>query len=410
MKIKEAISWLEGKQRYKIKTDLSKMRKALNIMGNPEKDFKAIHITGTNGKGSVAHTISKVLSKVKKVGLFTSPYVTRFNERLQINDEEIDDDVLLNYIIWAKEFDEKYLKEYDDNFSFFELLTLIMIKYFSDEKVDYAVIEVGIGGRLDSTNVIDADYAVITSIGLDHTKQLGDTLEKILKEKLEIAKENKKLFTAVDSLLKVILDYCISKNIELYLVSDNDYELIDKYPLTFKYEGEVYQTNLQGLYQVKNTILAVEVLKQIIDDVELIKEGVFEVVNPGRFEVISKEPYIILDGAHNYEAIMKLGESITEIFGDKNIKVLYASMEDKPYIKMVERLRMLTDEVYLTSINYPRALKDFSADIFKGLEVFPDPLEGFFKLKNFLEKDEVLVVTGSIYLVSLIRNELLSKK
>ena len=109
-------------------------------------------------------------------------------------------------------------KEYDDNFSFFELLTLIMIKYFSDEKVDYAVIEVGIGGRLDSTNVIDADYAVITSIGLDHTKQLGDTLEKILKEKLEIAKENKKLFTAVDSLLKVILDYCISKNIELYLV------------------------------------------------------------------------------------------------------------------------------------------------------------------------------------------------
>jgi dihydrofolate synthase/folylpolyglutamate synthase len=244
MKIKEAISWLEGKQRYKIKTDLSKMRKALNIMGNPEKDFKAIHITGTNGKGSVAHTISKVLSKVKKVGLFTSPYVTRFNERLQINDEEIDDDILLNYIIWAKEFDEKYLKEYDDNFSFFELLTLIMIKYFSDEKVDYAVIEVGIGGRLDSTNVIDADYAVITSIGLDHTKQLGDTLEKILKEKLEIAKENKKLFTAVDSLLKVILDYCISKNIELYLVSDNDYELIDKYPLTFKYEGEVYQTNL----------------------------------------------------------------------------------------------------------------------------------------------------------------------
>jgi len=111
-----------------------------------------------------------------------------------------------------------------------------------------------------------------------------------------------------------------------------------------------------------------------------------EVVNPGRFEVISKEPYIILDGAHNYEAIMKLGESITEIFGDKNIKVLYASMEDKPYIKMVERLRMLTDEVYLTSINYPRALKDFSADIFKGLEVFPDPLEGFFKLKKLFGK------------------------
>ena len=124
------------------------MKNALMFLGNPEKDFQAIHITGTNGKGSVSKYLSTTLAKRFKVGLFTSPYVIKFNERLQINNLQIKDDLLLKYIIWAKEFDEEYFLNYNDNFSFFELLTLIAIKYFSDEKVEYAVIEVGIEGDL----------------------------------------------------------------------------------------------------------------------------------------------------------------------------------------------------------------------------------------------------------------------
>lgn len=410
MKIKDAINWLEHKPRFKTKTDLEKMKKALSLLGNREKTFKAIHITGTNGKGSTAHLISKVLSKVKKVGLFTSPYVTRFNERLQINDVEIEDEKLLKYIIWAKDFDEFYFNEYDDNFSFFELLTLIMIKYFSDEKVDYAVIEVGIGGKLDATNVIDANYAIITSLGLDHTLQLGSSLEEILTEKLGILKENKMLFTAVDHYDEIILSYAAIKNAKVTFVKDNDYQVFNNFPLAFMYDSKIYTPSLQGLYQVKNIILAILVSKEIIADEMLIKEGIEEAVNPGRFEIITKNPFIILDGAHNYEAIDKLFISLKEIFKDKKIKVLYASMEDKPYVKMIKRIKTLTTEIYLTSLDYPRALKNFSDGVFKGLKIYKDPLNGFKTIKESLLQDDVLVVTGSIYLVSLIRSELIKTK
>lgn len=405
MKINEAINWLEYKPRHKDKTDLTKIKKALMLLGNPENNFKSIHITGTNGKGSTAHTISAVLSNNFKTGLFTSPYVTRFNERLQINDAEIADEVLLKYILWAKEFDQQFFKENNDNFSFFELLTLIMIKYFSDEKVEYAVIEVGIGGRLDSTNVITADYAVITSIGLDHTKQLGNTLEEILTEKLGILKNNKKLFMAVEGFDDLVLTFAKEKNATVSFVKSEDYEIINNLPLTFKYEEETFSPSLQGLYQIKNTILAILVLKEIVKDLKIIKEKIGLTKNPGRFEILSYNPLIILDGAHNYEAIDKLCLSLKEMFQDKKIKVLYASMDDKPYLKMITRLKELTSEIYLTSLDYPRALKDFSNDIFNGLKVFNEPLKVFKKLKSTLTKEDCLVVTGSIYLVGVIRNE-----
>lgn len=404
MKITEAIKWLEYKPRLKEKKDLSKMKQALKLLGNPEKTFKTIHVTGTNGKGSVCHFLSSALKSKYKVGLFTSPYVIRFNERLQINDLEIEDDKLLKYILWAKEFDENYFEVYNDKFSFFELLTLIMIKYFSEEKVDYAIVEVGIGGRLDSTNVIDADYAVITSLGVDHVEQLGSSKESILKEKLGIVKNNKTLFTAVVNYDEVIDEDIFSKNAKVDYLTDNDFKISSNYPLAFTYQDEVYYSGLQGLYQVKNAILAIKVLKRLSLDDAFIKKGIKEAVNPGRFEIISKEPLIILDGAHNFEAMQKLTESLELIFKDKKIKILYGTMEDKPYQKIVPLLRALTNEIYLTSVAFPRALKDFNEKLFKGLKVYTNPLEAFIQLKSSLTSNDILVITGSMYLVSLIRN------
>lgn len=406
MKIKEAINWLESKPRFKQKSNLDKMKNALMFLGNPEKDFQAIHITGTNGKGSVSKYLSTTLAKRFKVGLFTSPYVIKFNERLQINNLQIKDDLLLKYIIWAKEFDEEYFLNYNDNFSFFELLTLIAIKYFSDEKVEYAVIEVGIGGRLDSTNVIDAEYAVITSLGLDHVEQLGGTLESILKEKLGVVKDHKTLFTTLGEYEEIINEDINNKKAKVHYLDDSDYELINNYPLMFKYQENIYTPGLQGLFQVKNAILAIMVLKSLNLDNKIIQEGLKETINPGRFEIVSSDPLIILDGAHNYEAIDKLVFSLKTIFKDKNIKVLYASMVDKPYEKMIKRLKDLTKEISLTSLPFPRSLKDFNQEIFKGLKVYPDALMGFQEIKKDLTNDDLLVVTGSMYLVSLIKNNL----
>lgn len=404
MKIDEAIKWLEYKPRFKEKTDLFKMGNALKILKNPQKNFKTVHVTGTNGKGSVCHYLSRTLKENFKVGLFTSPYVLKFNERLQINDIEISDETLLNYILWAKEFDENYFNEFNERFSFFELLTIIMIKYFNDEKVDYAIVEVGIGGRLDSTNVIEADYAVITSLGLDHVIQLGDTKESILKEKLGILKKDKTLFTAIKEFKDIINEDILNKNAKVYYVNENDYQIVNNYPLMFNYDNEIYESGLQGIYQIENAILAIKVLKELNIDNLVIKDGIKNTINPGRFEIISKNPFIVLDGAHNVEAVTKLTESIKEIFKGKSVKVLFGSMEDKPYLKMINVLKSLSVDIYLTSVDYPRALKDFSGDIFKGLKVYGEPIEAFNEIKDTLEDDEVLVITGSMYLVSLIRN------
>lgn len=410
MRIKEAISWLELKPRFKDKTDLSKMKHALKLLGNPERNFKAIHITGTNGKGSVAHFLSSSLKEVKKVGLFTSPYVIRFNERLQINDFEIENDKLLSYILWAKEFDEDYLKKFNDNFSFFELLTLIAYQYFSDEKVDYAIIEVGIGGRLDATNVINADINIITSLGIDHVDQLGDTKEEILKEKLAIVKENKTLFTAVTEYDKLIINDINSKNGQVYFVKDEDFQIINTFPLQVKYQETIYNSGLQGLYQIKNMILAVKVLDHLNINKDVILKGISETKNPGRFEVIEDNPYIILDGAHNVEATRKLLESLKEIFPNKLIKVLYTSMVDKPYEKTIKLLKEEVFELNLTKLHFPRALNSFDEDIFEDLNIYKTPIEGFNELQEKLKNNEVLVITGSMYLVSEIRNYILNKK
>lgn len=409
MKVKEAINWLETKPRFKEKVSLDKMKNALKILDHPEKNFKAIHITGTNGKGSVAKFLSNTLKTNYKVGLFTSPYIVKFNERIQINNEFIKDEDLLEYILWAKDFDDKYFSKYQDNFSFFELLTLIAIKYFNDQNVDYAIIEAGIGGKLDSTNVIDSKISVITSVGIDHVDQLGETLEEILEQKLGIVKEEGVLFTAIKDFNDVIDNTILNKNAKVKYITNN-FEIINEYPLEFKYNDLTYKPNLQGLYQINNAMLAIEVLKYLNQDKKVIIKGINETINPGRFEIIKTNPTIILDGAHNFEAIKKLTESLKLMFPNKKINILFTAMGDKPYIKMVKRLKETTPYVYLTQLTLPRALKNFNEDVFKGLKVYEKPLEAFLTIKETLDVDDILVITGSMYLVSEIRNYILNNK
>ncbi|NLN50476.1 MAG: bifunctional folylpolyglutamate synthase/dihydrofolate synthase [Acholeplasmataceae bacterium] len=411
MKLDEAIKWLETKPKFKVRTDLNKIFHALELLNNPQNDFKTIHISGTNGKGSVAHYLASIISQFESVGLFTSPYVIKFNERIQINDQQIADAELLEYILWAKEFDEEYYQSYNESFSFFELLTIIAFKYFSDKKVNYAIIEVGIGGLLDATNVVNAKLSIITSIGLDHRPQLGNTLEEILNQKLGILKPSATLITAVNGYEETIDSYAKAKSAKVFYITDNDLKIIQSFPLTFEFENAIYTPSLQGLYQAKNASLAVKAIKLLFPQIttKIINVGLKKTTNAGRFEIVSRNPFIVLDGAHNAEAVLELANSVKTIFKDKNVIVLFTSMADKPYNEMLKILNEISQNINLTVLDYPRALTTFSPEMKGQYKIYFNPIAGFEELVSKLTINDVLVITGSIFLVSKISHYLLAE-
>ncbi len=404
MKLSELIHWLETRQKFKPKTDLNKMIHATKLLNNPQYAYKTIHITGTNGKGSTAKYIESVLKQQFKVGSFTSPYIVKFNERIQINGNSISDEDLFDYIRFIKRFDEDYLKEYKESFSFFELLTLMAYQYFKDKQVDYAIIEVGIGGLLDATNVLNSTLSIITSLGFDHQDQLGNTLEAILIQKLGIVKKDSTLVTSLKEYSNIIDAYVKNISAKVIYVDNSDYKLIKTIPLEIMYKNNLYTSNLLGLYQINNLIIVIESLKHLIPKIneKTLKKGIFEAKNPGRFELFNLSPKVILDGAHNLEAVKKVVESINYIYNKDNVKILFTSMADKPFDDMLDHLSMYYSNIYLTSLGFPRAISDFSL-LEKKYRVIKNPIEAYETIRSESKDDDVILVIGSMYLISEIR-------
>lgn len=405
MNLEDNIAWLESLPRFKEKVNLDKMIHGASLLGNPQNSYKKVHITGTNGKGSTAHFLSSILAKSAKVGLFTSPYIIKFNERIQINNEMIPDDKLNDLISRMKDFYQSYLEAYDEAFTFFELLTLMMFLYFKEEQVDYAIIEVGIGGRLDATNIITPVLSIITGVSLDHEKQLGSTLESVLENKLGIVKKNIPLITAVKGFNSMIDTYTKGLNAPVYYLKDSDMKLISPYPLKFKFEHHTYLPSMQGLYQMKNASLAIMAANYLEPKlpVQTVKEGITEAMNPGRFEILSEHPLIILDGAHNIEGQEVLKTSMETLFKDKKIHVLFACMSDKPYFKMLETLKSYTTSITLSNLPYHRALDTETLTDYKRIK---DPYNAFKYVYDLLDEDSLMLITGSLYFVSYIRSYL----
>ena len=230
----DAVAWIEHQVKFKPKTDLDRMRAAANALGNPQNAYKIIHVGGTNGKGSVVSYISTILAKHMKVGTYTSPYILKFNERIKVNLDMIPDDLLLNYINQMFDFNESFKHSYGETLSFFELVTLIAFLYFKDQRVEIVVLEVGLGGLLDATNIVTPIASVITTIGFDHMQQLGNTLESIAYNKLGIVKPHIPLFTAVDADLWPQFEQdCQSKGSPIYIVKDEMIAIESKEPLEF---------------------------------------------------------------------------------------------------------------------------------------------------------------------------------
>ncbi len=399
--ISEALNFIETSH-YKT-VDQNNLKKVLKLHGNFEKTLKTVHVTGTNGKGSSSKMLSDILINANyKTGLFTSPHMLVATDRIRINNENISNNrltALVNYF---------YADIVENKLNFFQIYVLIALRYFYEEKVDIAIIEVGIGGRLDSTNVVNSMVSLITNIGLDHVGKLGDTLEKIAFEKAGIIKANSVVVTSIvqDNLVNIVKDRALKLNSKFEHVVVNKSVLVNG-QVVFNYNNRDYSLNTKALYQGANAQVVLRVIEQLKDHYgyyiseKAIDNAFINFTWVGRFEQVASNPNIILDGAHNISGIKALIESANS---NVDYVVIFSAVRDKDYPEMLKLLTDRFDEVVFCEFDFYRALNieelsDYDIKKFKDFDVALNYLKT--KYPNY-----DILVSGSLYFISEIRKTL----
>lgn len=372
----------------------------LDNLGGVHRKMNFIHLAGTNGKGSCAAMLSSVLVKSGyKTGLFTSPFIEVFNERIQINGVNISDEDLEKYTDIVR----KSMEENNTPVSEFAFITAVMMLYFYDKQCDYIVLETGMGGKLDATNVIEKSIvSVITSVGMDHMQYLGDTVEEIACEKLGIAKANSALVLYPEpqkSVLEIAQKICVQKNVQLYKASKPQ-----KTEKGFIYEGIEYELSLKGEYQALNGATVIEAVKAIKNrDIKINNTALYEGLKyayiPARFEFV--RPDIIIDGGHNIDGIKELKKALTAL--NKPICIVLAMMKDKAWEECVLSLCGCADKVICTQVDMDRTLKsDEMYEFLKGHKIdcynIGDIKKAMEKAMEIKKDNGVVCVCGSLYL------------
>ena len=405
--IDEVYNYLYNQKKSAPRENLDRISRCAKLL-NINTPYKKIHVAGTNGKGSTCQYIKNMLAlKNLHVGMFVSPFVISFNERIQINDRYISDSEIMHYMNILYDFNKKYELEYNDHLPFFELTLLMALMWFSDRNIDIAIIECGLGGLLDSTNFLDYDLALITNIGFDHMQQLGNTLESIANHKLGIAKPNMTCITTVDnSLRSYFTDYAKKNNVNMIFVDGiSNIKVLDK--TYFEYKNNKYASNLLGEYQAYNASLAIEAVKYFDNDYPntLIEYALENIKWPGRMEVLNEKPLILLDGAHNIHAINAITNTIINLKGNKKIKTIFSALQDKEYPKMIKKLEEITDFFYFTKIVDLRQIEDIHFEEYTKREyVINNDFKNCLDLAiNDLKNDEILLITGSLHFISQVR-------
>ena len=404
---KEVISHLYSLPNLHAKNDLSYIKKILAVLDNPQDKLKSIHVTGTNGKGSTSYYLSNLLKKAgQKTGLFVSPYIYEFNERIQINGENIPNSDLVQI---ANEVEKAIttIKKQDTDFSLvtFEYEAVMAFIYFAWQKCDYAVIEVGIGGEHDKTNVITPEVSIITTVGLDHEKIIGPTIQDIAREKAGVIKKCRPVVVGniPKKVLPIIENKANAENSPLYLLW-RDFTVTDDQHITYACGN--YQLSFKARPRVESYDIAVAICAFQLLDLPLSSDKIRSAIDntfiPGRYHLLKTEPLIILDGAHNIQAMKNLLEFLHAQREQRKgiIRVLITMMKDKD-LKEVFSLFDDDDQVVLTTIPYPRAAKfnDFPLDIQKRYPYEENWQKAFIEMKKESQKDDILLVTGSFYLV-----------
>lgn len=418
MEIKEYLDKLYSLHTFGVKLGLENVSKFLNLLGNPQNSFKSIHLAGSNGKGSTAAFIASILMEFDyKVGLYTSPHFVRFNERVRINNSEIPD-------TYIAEFLDKYFEYIVENeITFFEATTALAFKYFSEANLNFAVIETGLGGRLDATNVLTPVSSVITSISYEHTEILGNKLEQIAFEKGEIIKDHTKVFIGklpVEA-QKIIKEKCERTESKLFNLEDYIIEKDDSVMLyTEELEIDDWKIPLKGYYQKYNAALASLTVSKILDttDFRLLEKGIRNVIKntsiEGRYEFYRRNPDVIFDSAHNPDGVLNFIREFSKESKKYNRKyLLFSVLKDKGIKEMLELIKDNFDKFYITPINIDRAskledLETIAASVGIKVKRVYNPVDF---LEDFSKEnpDSCLVILGSMYLLGEIKSKISTK-
>ncbi len=409
---KDAIEHIHSLSKFGKKRGLSNISLILERLGNPHKDLSFVHIGGTNGKGSVSNMIKNILvSHGYKVGYYTSPYIEFFNERICINGDMISDDDLVLYTNRIIEVSK------DINPIEFEFITAMAFLYFKEKACDIVVLEVGLGGRLDSTNVIDTPLLnVITPIGYDHTQILGETLSEIAFEKSGIIKENSTVVISGemnDECKNVISNRCTEMSAKLIIppqkAENVSYSL---FGTSFDYKGKSYLLSLLGTYQVDNAITAIEAAYALMEKLDLCEDDIIKGLSTSfwkcRFEVVGSSPKTVLDGAHNSHGIRALMNSIDTYFPEDKKVFLFSMLGEKDWEESVELICNQCDSIILTKVPSIRPTRyEAMLEKIKNKGVNCTYIENYFDAYNEAKKiagaNGIVFVFGSLYLSGALR-------
>lgn len=417
----EAIGWIHSRLRLGIKPGLQRMEWMMEKLNHPERRLKVIHIGGTNGKGSTLAYIHSILeAEGIMVGTFTSPYIEQFNERITLGGKPISDKDIVQLVndIYplAVELEGSELGEPSE----FEIITTMAIHYFAHiEPVDIALFEVGLGGRLDSTNVLHPLLSIITNIGLDHTAILGDTIEKIASEKAGIIKPGTPIITGVkqDEAVAVIEKTAKEKHAKLYQANKQfqaEHIVSTEVGESFSFQNtfsqrDYLEISMPGVHQVENAslaLMAIDFLNQYFSFViseESIGRGLKKTYWPGRFERVATGPLTILDGAHNEEGMAAVCDELEKRYHDRDIYFIFAALKDKPLQGMIQRMEDCAKAITFVGFDFPRAAKAEELSAFSQKNhhlVTADWQEAIKETKEMMRENDVLVITGSLYFIS----------
>ena len=410
----KSLSYLYGLEKFGMIFGLAKVEKILEAIGNPHHEIQAIHIAGTNGKGSTAAMVASILRKEGyQVGLYTSPHLIRFTERIKINGKEIEEEEVAELAGWIR----KRIEEagITPPFTFFDVTTAMCLLYFKQKMVDLAILEVGLGGRLDSTNVIDPLLSIITNIAKDHEEYLGKSVLKIAGEKAGIIKKGRPLITAVTQpqVLRLFSTVCREKGVPYYRVG-REFRYVQNEERNFDYEGlhrklwSIY-VNLGGHHQIINATTALGAM-EVLDDLgyrvsnDAMIEGLKEVEWPGRLEMVCSSPRVVLDGAHNPAAALVLKEALEKEFQYEHLILLVGMMKDKDVKSFLHLLAPLADHLILTQPHNDRAapptvLKAALGKSGKKAEMAEDLEKAIEKGLSMTKEEDLLCISGSLYTV-----------
>ncbi|MFU7514913.1 bifunctional folylpolyglutamate synthase/dihydrofolate synthase [Clostridium sp. HCS.1] len=426
MKDLDTLKYLEELRVLGSNYGLERTERLLELLGNPHKSLKLIHIAGTNGKGSTSAILGKILMEHGyKIGYFNSPHLYEIEETIRINEENIKEEEFITLINEIKPFVNQVVKEGFNHPSEFEVLTCIMFLYLYRQKVDFGVIEVGLGGRLDSTNVLTPILSVITSIGLDHMNILGNTIEEIAREKAGIIKRGVPIITCnqKDEAIKAITEKSLKESSNLIIVNPNNYKLLEinkngtinqRVLVNINGKEEIINLSLLGEHQIINLSLAIEAIKELDTlnyinlDINKLKIATKSVKWKGRLEILKENPYIVVDGAHNVDGIIYLKNNIEKYFKYNDLYLILGILADKEVEKMLEIIAPMAKEIYTVTSNSIRAtsaenLKNEVLKYNKNTLAFEDYEEAANYAIKKAKKEDLVLASGSLYMIGKMR-------